>query len=85
MESLADPHAGSMDAVTMQSSIQRRVTETVEPSAVRINSVKLTLATDPDTGKLIERRLYIDLSHDEDAINAVESSLIEQLRGDAGE
>lgn len=64
----------------MQSTIQRRVTETVEPSAVKVNSVKLTLATDPDTGKLIERRLDVDFSHDEEAINAVESSLIEQLR-----
>lgn len=64
----------------MQSTIQRRVTETVEPSAVKVNSVKLTLATDPDTGELIERRLEVDFSHDEDAINAVESSLIEQLR-----
>ena len=27
-----------------------------------------------------ERRLDIDVSHDEDAINAVESALIEQLR-----
>lgn len=64
----------------MQSTIQRRVTETLEPSAVKVNSVKLTLATDPDTGKLIERRLEVDFSHDEDVINAVESSLIEQLR-----
>ena len=64
----------------MHSTIQRRVTETLEPSAVKVNSVKLTLATDPDTGKLIERRLEVDFSHDEDLINAVESSLIEQLR-----
>lgn len=64
----------------MQSTIQRRVTETLEPSAVKVNSVKLTLATDPDTGKLIERRLEVDFSHDEDLINAVEASLIEQLR-----
>ena len=64
----------------MQSSIQRRVTETLEPTAVKVNSVKLTLATDPDTGELIERRLEVDFSHDEDVINAVESSLIEQLR-----
>ena len=64
----------------MQSTIQRRVTEMLEPSAVKVNSVKLTLATDPDTGELIERRLEVDFSHDEDAINAVESSLIEQLR-----
>ena len=69
-----------MDTVTIQSTFQRRVTETVEPSAVKVNSVKLTLATDPDTGELIERRLEVDFSHDEDAINAVESSLIEQLR-----
>ena len=69
-----------MDAVTMQSTTQRRVTETLEPSAVKVNSVKLTLATDPDTGKLIERRLEVDFSHDEDLINEVESSLIEQLR-----
>ena len=64
----------------MQSTIQRRVTETLEPSAVKVNSVKLTLATDPDTGKLIERRLEVDFSHDEDVINAVESSIIEKLR-----
>lgn len=64
----------------MQSSIQRRITETVVPSAVKVNSVKLTVVADPDTGKLIERRLDIDVSHDEDAINAVESVLIEQLR-----
>ena len=64
----------------MQSTIQRRATEMVEPSAVKVNWVKLTVATDPDTGKLIERRLDIDVSHDEDAINAVESALIEQLR-----
>ena len=64
----------------MQSTIQRRATEMVEPSAVKVNSVKLTVATDPDTGKLIERRLDVDFSHDEDAINAVESALIEHLR-----
>lgn len=64
----------------MHSTIQRRVTETLEPSAVKVNSVKLTLATDPDTGKLIERRLEVDFSHDEDVINAVESSIIEKLR-----
>ena len=64
----------------MQSTIQLRVTETLDPSAVKVNSVKLTLATDPDTSKLIERRLEVDFSHDEDLINAVESSLIEQLR-----
>lgn len=64
----------------MQSTTQRRVTETLEPSAVKVNSVKLTLATDPDTGELIERRLEVDFSHDEDLINEVESSLIEQLR-----
>ena len=64
----------------MQSTIQRRITETVAPSAVKVNSVKLTVVADPDTGKLIERRLDIDVSHDEDAINAVESVLIEQLR-----
>lgn len=64
----------------MQSTIQRRITETVVPSAVKVNSVKLTVVADPDTGKLIERRLDIDVSHDEDAINAVESALIEQLR-----
>ena len=64
----------------MQSTIQRRVTETVEPSAVKVNSVKLTVVADPDTGKLIERRLDVHISHDEDAINAVESALIEQLR-----
>ena len=64
----------------MQSTIQRRITETVAPSAVKVNSVKLTVVADPDTGKLIERRLDIDVSHDEDAINAVESALIEQLR-----
>lgn len=64
----------------MQSTTQLRVTENLEPSAVKVNSVKLTLATDPDTGKLIERRLEVDFSHDEDLINAVESSLIEQLR-----
>ena len=64
----------------MQSTIQRRITETVVPSAVKVNSVKLTVIADPDTGKLIERRLDIDVSHDEDAINAVESALIEQLR-----
>lgn len=67
----------------MQSSIQRRITETVVPSAVKVNSVKLTIAADPDTGKLIERRLDVDFSHDEDAINAVESALIEQLRDEA--
>lgn len=64
----------------MQSTIQRRITETVVPSAVKVNSVKLTVVADPDTGKLIERRLDIDVSHDEEAINAVESALIEQLR-----
>ena len=64
----------------MQSTIQRRITEQVAPSAVKVNSVKLTVVADPDTGKLIERRLDIDVSHDEDAINAVESALIEQLR-----
>ena len=64
----------------MHSSTQRRITETVAPSAVKVNSVKLTVVADPDTGKLIERRLDIDVSHDEDAINAVESVLIEQLR-----
>ena len=67
----------------MQSTIQRRITETVVPSAVKVNSVKLTVVADPDTGKLIERRLDIDVSHDEDAINAVESALIEQLRDEA--
>lgn len=69
-----------MDTVTMHSAIQRRVTETLEPSTVKVNSVKLTLATDPDTGRLIERRLEVDFSHDEDMINAVEASLIERLR-----
>ena len=69
----------------MQSTIQRRITETVVPSAVKVNSVKLTVVADPDTGKLIERRLDIDVSHDEDAINAVESVLIEQLRDETGE
>ena len=69
----------------MQSTIQRRITETVVPSAVKVNSVKLTVVADPDTGKLIERRLDIDVSHDEDAINAVESVLIEQLRDEASE
>ena len=69
----------------MQSTIQRRITETVVPSAVKVNSVRLTVVADPDTGKLIERRLDIDVSHDEDAINAVESALIEQLRDEAGE
>lgn len=64
----------------MQNTIQRRVTETLKPTAITVNSVKLTLATDSDTGKLIERRLDIDFSRDEDAINAVESSLIERLR-----
>ena len=64
----------------MQSTIQRRITETVVPSAVKVNSVRLTVVADPDTGKLIERRLDIDFSHDEDAINAVESVLIEQFR-----
>lgn len=64
----------------MHSTIQRRVTETLEPTAVKVNSVKLTVAADPDTGKLIERRLEVDFSHDEDLINAVEESLIEQLR-----
>ena len=64
----------------MHSAIQRRVTETLEPSTVKVNSVKLTLATDPDTGRLIERRLEVDFSHDEDMINAVEASLIERLR-----
>ena len=64
----------------MHRSTQRRITETVAPSAVKVNSVKLTVVADPDTGKLIERRLDIDVSHDEDAINAVESVLIEQLR-----
>ena len=67
----------------MQSTIQRRITETVVPSAVKVNSVKLTVVADPDTGKLIERRLDIDVSHDEEAINAVESVLIEKLRGEA--
>ena len=69
----------------MQSTIQRRITETVVPSAVKVNSVKLTVIADPDTGKLIERRLDIDVSHDEDAINAVECVLIEHLRDEAGE
>lgn len=64
----------------MQSTIQRRITETVVQSAVKVNSVKLTVIADPDTGKLIERRLDIDVSHDEEAIDAVESALIEQLR-----
>lgn len=50
------------------------------PSAVKINSVKLTVTADPDPGKLIERRLDVDFSHGEDAINAVECALIEQLR-----
>ncbi len=64
----------------MQSTIQRKVTEKVAPSAVKVNWVKLTVTADPDTGKLIERRLDVDFSHDEDVINAVESALIEQLR-----
>ena len=64
----------------MQSTIQRKVTEKVAPSAVKVNWVKLTVTADPDTGKLIERRLDVDFSHDEDAINAVECALIEQLR-----
>ena len=64
----------------VKSTIQRRVTETVEPSTIRVNSVKLTVVADPDTGKLIERRLEVDFSHDEDANNAVESALMEQLR-----
>ena len=67
----------------MQSTIQRKVTETVEPTAVTVNSVKLTVVAHPETGEVIERRLDVDLSHDEDEINAVESSLIDRLRREA--
>ena len=45
-----------------------------------VNSVQLTVVADPDMSKLIERRLDVDFSHDEDAINAVETALMEQLR-----
>ena len=67
----------------MQSTIQRKVTESVEPTAVTVDSVKLTVVTHPETGEVIERRLDVDLSHDEDEINAVESALVERLRSEA--
>ena len=69
-----------MDATAMKSTIQRRATESVALSAIKVNSVKLAIAVDSDTGKLIARRLEVDLKRDEDAINAVESELIEHPR-----
>lgn len=64
----------------MQGTTRLRITKTLESSPDGVNSVKLTVVADPDTGKLIERRLDVHVSHDEDATNAVESAHIEQLR-----
>ena len=64
----------------MQGTTRLRITKTLESSPDGVNSVKLTVIADPDTGKLIERRLDLDFSGDDDATNAVESEHIEQLR-----
>ena len=64
----------------MQGTTRLRITKTLASSPDGVNSVKLTVIADPDTGKLIERRLDLDFSCDDDATNAVESAHIEQLR-----